>query len=69
MATLVQFKRVANVYFLITAILQFISVISPLSPISAVAPLLFVLGVSLIRSGIEEYGKYKFDKASNSTEF
>lgn len=52
-ATLVQFKRLANVYFLVTAVLQFIPAISPLSPVSAVAPLIFVLVVSLLRAAVE----------------
>ena len=64
-----QFKRLANVYFLLTAILQFIPAISPLSPVSAITPLIFVIAVSLIRTAIEEYGKYKFDREANGLAF
>lgn len=49
MALILQFKRYANVYFLITAILQSIPEISPLTPATAWAPLIFVLGLSIIR--------------------
>lgn len=69
MATLVQFKRLANVYFLATAVLQFIPAISPLSPFSAIAPLIFVLTISLIRTAVEEIGKYKYDREANSNKF
>jgi hypothetical protein len=48
-ALLTQFKRYANIYFLVCAILQSIPVISPLQPFSAVAPLTFVITLSLIR--------------------
>ena len=62
----IQFRRVANIYFLVTAILQSISYISPLHPFSAIAPLVFVLGVSMIREGIEDYLRYRSDKEVNS---
>lgn len=62
----IQFRRVANIYFLVTAILQSISYISPLHPFSAIAPLVFVLSVSMIREGIEDYLRYRSDKEINS---
>jgi hypothetical protein len=65
-ALLIQFFRLANVYFLIIAIIQCISVISPLSPSTAVAPLGVVLGVSIIREGIEDFMRYVFDKSLNT---
>jgi len=61
-----QFKRIANIYFLITAVLQSISQISPLSPFSAVAPLIFVLSVSIIREGVEDYLRYRSDRQINA---
>ncbi|OMJ89990.1 hypothetical protein SteCoe_7779 [Stentor coeruleus] len=63
----IQFRRVSNIYFLITAILQSIPQISPLQPFTAIAPLVFVLGVSMIREGIEDYLRYKSDKEINSS--
>lgn len=59
---LLQFKRLANVYFLIIAILQTIPIISPLSPVTAWVPLIVVLGISMIREGYEDYQRYKSDK-------
>ena len=48
---LLQFARYANIYFLCIAIIQSIPVLSPLSPFSAIAPLVFVLGLSMGREG------------------
>ena len=56
-----QFKRLANIYFLLMAILQSISIISPLNPITAILPLVFVIAVSMLREGIEDYMRYKAD--------
>jgi phospholipid-translocating P-type ATPase (flippase) len=63
----IQFRRVSNIYFLITAILQSIPQISPLSSFTAITPLVFVLGVSMIREGIEDYLRYKSDKEINKS--
>ena len=54
-----QFRRYANVYFLVSAILQSIKAISPLNPISAISPLLFVISLSIMREGYEDLKKYR----------
>ena len=61
-----QFIRLANIYFLVTAIFQCIPAISPLNPLSAILPLVFVLVVSMIREGIEDYRRYSDDCIANS---
>lgn len=61
LSLLSQFRRFANVFFLGIAIVQSIKIISPLTPITAVAPLIFVLGVSMIREGIEDFIRYRAD--------
>lgn len=66
LALILQFRRYANVYFLITAILQTIPAISPLTPATAWIPLIFVLGLSIIREGIEDYNRHKSDVELNS---
>jgi hypothetical protein len=43
------------------AILQSISIISPLNPTTAILPLVFVIAVSMIREGIEDYMRYRAD--------
>ena len=67
LALFVQFRRVSNIYFLITAILLSIPEISPLQSFTAIAPLVFVLGVSLIGEGIEDYPRYKSDREINNS--
>jgi hypothetical protein len=62
LSLLSQFRRFANVYFLMIAIVQSIKIISPLTSVTAVAPLVIVLGVSMIREGIEDYIRYRADK-------
>lgn len=56
----------ANVYFLIITFLSFFPSISPFTPLSAVAPFVFVIAVSMIREGFEDYSRYKSDKEVNS---
>ena len=65
-ALLFQFFRLANVYFLVIAILQTIPEISPLSPLTAIVPIVFVLSISVIREGIEDYARYTYNKLSNN---
>jgi len=52
---LLQFTRLSNVIFLLNAFLQAIPIISSLSPFTAVGPLAFVLAVSMLREGYEDY--------------
>lgn len=66
-ALYLQFKRYANIYFLVVAILQSIPAISPLNPISAIAPLIFVVSLSMIREAFEDLARYKADLETNST--
>ena len=65
-ALIIQFVRLANVYFLISAILQCIPIISPLTPATAVVPIVIVLSVSVIREGIEDCARARLDKEQNS---
>ena len=46
------------------AVLQSISIISPLSPITAILPLVFVVAVSMLREGVEDYMRYIADKGN-----
>ncbi|GAB4828943.1 Putative phospholipid-transporting ATPase 9 [Ancistrocladus abbreviatus] len=49
-----QFRRVANFYFLVTGILAF-TPLAPYSSSSAIFPLVFVIGVSMVKEGIEDW--------------
>ena len=63
---LIQFMHISNIYFLLIAIIQSISMISPLNPITAIVPLIFVLGVSLIREFLEDYSRRVYDNLNNN---
>ena len=65
---LIQFARLPNVYFLATAIIQSIPLISPLSSVTAIFPLIFVLSVSMIRDLIEDLTRLTFDRINNNDE-
>ena len=62
---IIQFARLPNIYFLATAIIQSIPIISPLASASAIFPLVFVLSVSMIRELVEDLSKNKYDKLNN----
>ena len=62
---LYQFVRLANVYFLVCAILQSIRQVSPLGPESAIIPIVVVLSASILREGIEDCARAKLDKKQN----
>ena len=65
---LYQFSRLSNVYFLFTAIIQSIPLISPLTSLTAIVPLIFVLGVSMIRELIEDLVRNNYDNLNNEEE-
>lgn len=50
-----EFRKTANVYFLMIAVLQSISVISPLHPITAIFPLMCVVLFGITKEGVEDY--------------
>ena len=64
-ALIYQFIRVANIYFLVCAILQCIPAISPLGAETALIPIIIVLSVSITREGIEDCARANLDKAQN----
>jgi phospholipid-transporting ATPase len=62
-----QFRRVANLYFLVIAILQLIPLgLSPISPITSILPLGFVLGVTAIKEAIEDVRRHRSDRETNN---
>ena len=65
---LYQFSRASNVYFLFTAIIQSIPLISPLTSLTAIIPLIFVLGISMIREAIEDLVRNNYDNLNNEEE-
>lgn len=64
LATLYQYKKLANWYFLLMTVLSCFP-LAPWSPVTMILPTTFVLIVSVLREGIEDYARYKSDKLSN----
>ncbi|EFJ18058.1 hypothetical protein SELMODRAFT_113552 [Selaginella moellendorffii] len=59
-----QFRRVANLYFLFAAALS----LTPLAPFAAsslIAPLVFVVGVSMLKEGVEDWRRFMQDEEVN----
>ncbi|CUG93673.1 phospholipid-transporting ATPase 1-like protein, putative [Bodo saltans] len=61
-----QFRRISNFYFLVNMIFALIPGVSPVSPATAVLPLVFVVGVALIKDGYEDYARHRNDANANS---
>lgn len=62
-----QFKRYANIYFLLMAIIQCFPQISPINPVSSIAPLIFVISLSILREGFEDLTRHKSDLELNAS--
>jgi len=62
---LMQFKKVANIYFLVITILTFCS-FSPINPASMVGTFIFVLTCTMIKEAIEDYRRYQQDETNNN---
>ncbi|KAL1298325.1 hypothetical protein HN51_042696 [Arachis hypogaea] len=60
-----QFRRVANIYFLLAACLS-ASPISPFSPLSMIAPLAFVVGLSMAKEALEDSRRFLQDVKVNN---
>lgn len=52
-----QFRRVANMYFLLAAILA-LTPVSPYAAASLIAPLVFVVGVSMCKEALEDWRRF-----------
>ncbi|GKV07713.1 hypothetical protein SLEP1_g19449 [Rubroshorea leprosula] len=62
-----QFRRVANIYFLVVAFVSF----SPLAPYSApsvLLPLIIVIGATMAKEGVEDWRRRKQDIEANNRE-
>lgn len=61
-----QFKRLANFYFLVTALLQTFLPFSPVGPATSLVPLLFVVTTTAVKQGYEDYLRHKLDREVNN---
>lgn len=62
-----QFRKYANVFFLVVALFQQIPGVSPTGRFTTVVPLTFILCVSAIKEIIEDYARHKADKTTNNS--
>ncbi|XP_042474328.1 probable phospholipid-transporting ATPase 4 isoform X1 [Zingiber officinale] len=60
-----QFRRVANLYFLLAAILS-LTPVTPFSAVSMIAPLAFVVGLSMAKEALEDWRRFMQDVKVNS---
>ncbi|KAI3651156.1 hypothetical protein MP228_004637 [Amoeboaphelidium protococcarum] len=61
-----QFRRFYNIYFLFAAVFAFYPNASAISPATQITPLLFILIVTMIKDGIEDYLRYRSDAKANN---
>ena len=61
-----QFKRVANVYFLLISILQLIPGLSPTGEFTTLLVLIFVLAINAVKDIYEDYFRHKDDGIVNN---
>lgn len=60
-----QFRRVANIFFLGIAILQFFPKFSTISPGLVILPLIVVLAITAIKDGYEDVKRHQADRTIN----
>lgn len=52
-----QFRRVANLYFLLAAILS-LTPLRAFGPVSVITPLVFVIGISMAKEAVEDWHRF-----------
>ena len=62
---LLQFKKSANIYFLLVTILTFGS-FSPINPASMIGTFIFVLICTMIKEAYEDFRRYEQDELNNN---
>ncbi|XP_045609481.2 LOW QUALITY PROTEIN: phospholipid-transporting ATPase IF [Procambarus clarkii] len=60
-----QFRRIANFYFLCVAIIQ-LFIDSPVSPMTSILPLVFVVAVTAVKQGYEDWLRHREDNKVNN---
>ena len=64
-----EFKYFGNMFFLVTAISQFIPVLKVGLIFSFVSPLVFVLIVTMVKEAYDDIQRYQRDKQLNNTKY
>jgi len=63
---IVQFSKLANMYFLFVAILQMIPTWSATGNYTTIVPLCIFVGISMSREGYEDFNRHRNDKEENN---
>jgi len=61
-----QFRRVANIYFLLIIVLCCIPEIAPFSPVTSIVPLVLILGCTAVKDWVEDRKRHKQDEHQNN---
>ena len=62
-----QFKKLVNIFYLITGILNFFPAIQVNSPIAVILPTCMIMLLGVVKEFVGEYKRYKDDKMVNAT--
>ncbi|KIY66080.1 phospholipid-translocating P-type ATPase [Cylindrobasidium torrendii FP15055 ss-10] len=62
-----QFRRVANIFFLVLCILQFFPKFATISPGVVILPLIIILTLTALKDGYEDIKRHQSDRAVNSS--
>jgi phospholipid-translocating ATPase len=65
-ALYLQFKKVVNIFYLVTAILNFIPSIAVNKPAATLVPLSFVILLGIAKEAVAEIKRYRDDKKTNA---
>ncbi|KAF5390550.1 hypothetical protein D9757_002774 [Collybiopsis confluens] len=63
-----QFRRVANIYFLGIAILQFFPMFSTISPGVVILPLIIIIALTALKDGYEDFRRHQADRNVNQSQ-
>ncbi|XP_030621399.1 probable phospholipid-transporting ATPase VB [Chanos chanos] len=62
-----QFRRVANIYFVGLAVLNFVPVVNAFQPEVALIPICIILALTAVKDGWEDFRRYQTDRKLNNT--
>ncbi|KAG6885886.1 hypothetical protein C0993_008405 [Termitomyces sp. T159_Od127] len=60
-----QFRRIANLFFLVIAVLQFFRIFSTISPGVAILPLIIIVVITGVKDGYEDIKRHESDRRVN----
>ncbi|KAI0794941.1 phospholipid-translocating P-type ATPase [Abortiporus biennis] len=62
-----QFRRVANLYFLLLVVVELFPIFGAAAPQTAALPLLFIVTITAIKDGVEDYRRVVLDEEVNNS--